>query len=182
MSAAVLGAGAAIGAAGSLMQGQAQATALDRAAQIQRQNAALDIQAGEQNAVLSTIHSNKQIGSITAAYGANGISADSGSALSVLAASVSGAELDRQNIMHGAKIRAINAENQAQMDEIGAQSAIRGSYLNAIAGVMTGGSKMFSNTQGVEPKYTPTTGHVDSGSDGGGIGELDEANVGEAGF
>lgn len=151
--------GSAFGAGGALIQGQAQANALDRAAEIERNNAALDIKTGEANAALSAIRSNKQIGSITAAYGANGIASDSGSALAVLAASTSNAELDRQNIMHGAKVRAVNYENQAVMDEIGAKSALQGSYFNAISSVMMGGSKAFGQGSGVSPgQYQSTTG------------------------
>lgn len=173
--------GSVFGAAGALMQGQAQASALDRAAEIQRNNARLDIQTGEANAALSAVRSNKQIGSITAAYGANGISSDSISALSVLAASTANAELDRQNIMHGAKVRAINYENQAAMDEIGAKSALQGSYLNAISSVMMGGSKFFSSSAGASPgQYKSTTGNeagLESG-DGAAVGEEEAATSG----
>lgn len=159
--------GSVFGAAGALVEGRAKADALDRAAEIERNNAALDIQTGEANAALSAIKSNKQIGSISAAYGANGISSDSISALSVLAASTSNAELDRQNIMHGAKVRAINYENQATMDEIGAKSALQGSYLNAISSVMMGGSKAFGQGSGDSPgHYSPSRGNAGAGDYG----------------
>ena len=116
-------AGGGVGAFGALQQGQDQSNALNRAAQIERNNAALDIQTGAANAELSSMNSNRRIGAISAAYGASGIASDSGSVLNVLAASTSNAELDRQNIMHGAKVRAVNYENQAVMDQIGATSA-----------------------------------------------------------
>lgn len=161
--------GSLTGAVGALVQGQAQANALDRAAQIERNNANLDIQTGEANAAISALRANKKIGSIVAGYGASGVSADSGSALAVLAASTANAELDRQNIIHGSKVRAINYENQAVMDEVGAKSALQGSYMNALSSVMMGGSKVFGNSAGVEPgRYTPTTGNgVASASDAG---------------
>lgn len=149
--------GSIFGAGGALIQGQSQANALDRAAEIERNNARLDIQTGEANAAISAIRSNKQIGAITAAYGANGIASDSGSALAVLAASTSSAELDRQNIMHGAKVRAINYENQAVMDEIGAKSALQGSYFNAISSIMMGGSKAFGGGAGASPEQYQST-------------------------
>ncbi len=166
-SEAIGGAGAGIGAFGALIQGQAQSNALDRAAQIERQNAELDIQAGQTNAAISSINSDKRMGAITAGYGASGVEANSGSALAVLAASTTNAELDRQNIIHGAKVRAINYENQASMDEVGAKSALQGSYMNAMASIVTGGAKVFGRGAGVSPgAYTPTTGN-DTGSYGG---------------
>lgn len=153
---AAQGIGSVVGAAGALVQGQAQANALDRAAEIERNNAALDIQAGEENAAISSIKSNQHIGAIQAGAGASGISQDSGSILDVLAASTANAELDRQNIMHGAKVRAINYENQAAMDEAGAKSAVQGSYFNALGSVLQGGSKVFGDSAGVSPgAYKP---------------------------
>jgi hypothetical protein len=161
---AAQGAGAVIGGVGAIMQAQAQASALDRAADIQRRNAQLDIQTGEANAAISAMNSNKKIGGIAAGYGAAGIAQDSGSVLAVMAGSASNAELDRQNIIHGYKVRAINYENQASMDEAGAKSAMQGGYLNAFASLVQGGTKAYSNSAGVAPgQYTP----IRHGSDNG---------------
>ncbi len=173
MAAAAGAGGAVVGSVGSLIQGQAQGAALDRAAQIQRQNAQLDIQTGEANAEISAINSNKKIGSITAGYGASGVATDSGSALAVLAASTSNAELDRQNIIHGAKVRAINYENQAAMDAVGAKSAVQGSYLNAFASLLGGGSKLWGQSAGVEPgQYSASQHGTDDGSLGASGGNM----------
>ncbi len=156
--------GSMTGAYGAIIQGQAQGNALDRAAEIERNNARLDIQTGEANAMLSSMRSDKAIGKISAAYGASGIASDSGSVLDVLAASTSNAELDRQNIMHGAKVRAVNYENQAAMDEMGAKSAVQGSYMNAFGSLIMGGSKAFGQGAGVQPGgYQPTTGNEAGG-------------------
>ncbi len=163
--------GSLFGAFGAIQQGQAQANALDRAADIERNNAALDIETGKANAELSSINSNKRIGAISAGYGASGVAADSGSVLDVLAASTSNAELDRQNIMHGAKVRAVNYENQAAMDEVGAKSALQGSYMNAFSSLLMGGSKAFGQSSGVSPgNYQPTV-----GSEAGGYAGEDTA-------
>ncbi len=154
--------GGGVSAFGALQQGQDQSAALDRAAKIERQNAALDIETGQANAELSSIQSNKRIGAISAGYGASGVASDSGSVLNVLAASTSNAELDRQNIMHGAKVRAVNYENQATMDDIGAMSAQKGSYMNAFASLLGAGSKMYGQSAGVEPgEYKPTVGSAE---------------------
>ena len=159
MSAELQALGGGVSAFGALQAGEDQSAALDRAAKIERNNAALDIQTGEANAELSSIHSNKAISAISAGYGASGIAADSGSVLNVLAASTSNAELDRQNIMHGAKVRAVNYENQATMDDIGANSARQGSYMNAFASLLGAGSKAWGQSAGVTPgTYTPTHG------------------------
>lgn len=169
--------GSLTGAAGAIIQGQAQANALDRAAAIERNNANLEIQTGEANAALSALHSNKKIGNIVAGYGSSGVAADSGSALAVLAASTANAELDRQNIIHGSKVRAINYENQAVMDEIGAKSALQGSYMNAFSSITMGGSKAFGNGAGASPgEYTPTTGNG-AGASGAGNGYAGESTA-----
>ncbi len=173
--------GSLTGGAGALMQGQAQANALDRAASIERNNAALDIQTGQTNAAISSMRSNKAIGGIAASYGANGIAGDSGSVLNELAASTSNAELDRQNIMHGAQVRAVNYQNQATMDDIGAQSALKGSYFNAISSVMMGGSKAWGQSAGVSPgDYQATTGGAE-GEAGASEGEAAAGDTAMAG-
>ncbi len=173
MSSELMAVGGGVSAFGALQQGQDQSATLDRAAKIERQNALLDIETGQANAELSSISSNKRIGAISASYGASGVAADSGSVLNVLAASTSNAELDRQNIIHGAKVRAVNYENAAAMDTIGSDSARKGSYMNAFASLLGAGSKMFGQSAGVAPgQYMPTRGangaydqYTDSGLD-----------------
>ncbi len=167
-------AGSMTGAAGSLYQGQAQADALDRAALIQRQNAALDLQTGQANADRMMIQADKKIGAETTGYAASGVSQDSGSVLAVLAASHANAELDKQNILHGAVVRATNYNNQATMDEVGAKSALQGSYLNALSSMVMGGSKAFGSSMGASTKYNPSTGNDEAGGDsveGGAVGD-----------
>lgn len=154
--------GSMFGAAGALYQGQAQSSALDRAALIQRQNAALDLQTGQANADRMMINANRKIGAATTGYAASGVTADSGSALAVLAASHANAELDKQNILHGAIVRATNYNNQASMDEAGAKSALQGSYMNAVSSLVMGGSKAFGASSGISSKYQGTK---DTGDD-----------------
>ena len=166
-------AGGVVGGVGALYTGQAESDALNRAATIQQQNAALDIQAGDVNAQMSAMRASRALGHITTAYGGNGVASDSGSALSVLAASSANAELEKQNILHGAKVRAINAENQASMDAVGAESALKGSYLSAFGSLIGGGAKAFGYSAGPDTtKYVAPNAHGQDASDlEGGVSE-----------
>lgn len=181
-------AGSTFGAIGDIYQGQAQSDALTRAATIQRQNAALDIESSQANADRQSIMANQKIGAATTGYAASGVTADSGSAMAVLAASHANAELDKQNILHGGIVRATNYNNQAAMDETGAESASKGSYLNAISSIVMGGSKAFGASAGASTQYNPMSdssgggeegvedGAVDDGAEAGG----EEAAAGDA--
>ncbi len=137
--------GIGFGAYGSLMQGQQTADLLDNQAKIQRSNADQDRLAAKANADRVMTLASKVEGKATAAYAASGVSSSSGSVLAVLGASASNAELDRQNIIHGGEVRAINAENQASLDELGSKHAIQASYFNALSSIFGGGSKMIGD-------------------------------------
>lgn len=128
------GVGTAVSAVGALYAGEMESSALQAQATIQGQNAQLDLDAGNANAARSQILSGQRIGSIQASAGASGVQ-QSGSVLSVMAASSMNAEMDRQNVLHGAQVKAIQAENQQSMDSAGAQSALMGGYLKAAGGV-----------------------------------------------
>jgi hypothetical protein len=71
------------------------------------------------------------------------------------------------------------------MDEIGAKSALQGSYMNAISSIMMGGSKVFGARAGV--KKTTTEDALDTedgsamGAEGASIGGEEAAGVGGAG-
>jgi hypothetical protein len=153
-------AGKVVGAAGAIMQGQAQAAALNAHADQQIQNAQEAENQGQFDAVRSDMNSGLKIGRITANYGASGVSASSGSVLDVLGASHMNAELDRQNILHGADVRAINFQNQASMDRVGATNAIQGSYWSALGQLGAGGADAYSKAYG---GATPTGGSGSSG-------------------
>lgn len=137
MAMGAMAAGRAVQAGGALYAGQSQAAALDAQAQIQQDNAAEDLAAGNLNAARTQITGQQKLGQIQGAAAAGGVK-ESGSVLDVMAASSMNSELDRQNVLHGAEIRSVNAENQATMDNIGAQSALTGSYFSAAGAVLTG--------------------------------------------
>lgn len=132
------GAGGAIGAIGSLVSGQSQADVLRNQASIQRNNATQAIVASKQNADRQVLISDKQIGSEKEQFAANGVAADSGSVLNVLAASSANAELDRQTILYGGQVRAINYENQASIDSLSADNALTASYYGAAGSAIKG--------------------------------------------
>lgn len=117
---------------GALYSGEMESAALNAQANLQMQNAGLDLEAGNANAAKSQIVSGQRIGAIQGSAAASGVT-QSGSVLSVLAASSMNAEMDRQNIIHGAQVKAVQAENQASMDKIGAQSSQTGSYMQAFS-------------------------------------------------
>lgn len=170
-------AGSMTGAAGSLYQGQAQSDALQRAADIQRQNAALDIESSQANADRQMISANQKIGAATTGYAASGVTGDSGSAMDVLAASHANAELDKQNILHGGIVRATNYNNQAAMDETGAESAMKGSYLNAVSSIVMGGSKAFGQGAGANTQYNPMSDSSGGSEDGVESGAVDDSGM-----
>lgn len=147
MQGASLGAGG-IGAIGALMQGQNTSDTLKYQAQIQTNNANDALVAASINANRNQIMAQKVIGEASAGYGASGVEASSGSVLSVMSASAANAELDRQNILYGGEIRAINARNQAHLDTIGAGNAVTASYFNALSGFAGGAVRGIGNTGG----------------------------------
>lgn len=155
-------AAAGLGAAGSIMQGQSTANALDAQSNLQLQNAQEAEEQGQFNATKQQITSGQKIGAITANFGASGVRSDSGSAIDVLSASNMNAELDRQNILHGADVKAINFENQASMDKLGADSAIKGSYWSALGTLGVGGASAWSKAYS---GATPQTGNNDGMAD-----------------
>ena len=148
MSSSTLTSFSGLGAVGAISQGAQTAATLRYQAQVQRNNADEALTAASLNANRQSIQAAKLIGAAKAGYGASGVSADSGSVMSVIAASAANAELDRQNILYGGEIRSINSMNQAHMDEIGATSAVNASYLNAATNLLTVGGQMYSQNMG----------------------------------
>lgn len=140
--------GVGFGAYGSLMQGQQTADLLDNQANIQRTNATQTRLAAAANSNRQMTMATKVEGRASASYAAAGVDSSSGSVLAVLGASAANAELDRQNILHGGEVRAINYENQASLDELGAKHAIQASYFNALSSIAGGGSKTIGNNMG----------------------------------
>ena len=144
----MLMAGGGLQAIGDISQGQTTSSVLNQQANIQMQNAANAKAAAALNANRQSIMAQKTLGGIQANFGASGVEGNSGSVLDVVAASASNAELDRQNILYGGEIKAINSENQASMDRFEASQAVSAGYLNAVAGVLTAGGKLYGSSLG----------------------------------
>jgi len=139
---AVSSIGGLVSAGGSLLKGRMTANTLNAQAEMQRVQAEEALQAGQYNAFRQELVAKQALGRAAAAYGAAGITSGSTSAQSVLMAGAMNAELDRQNIIHGSEINAINHENQASLDEFGGNSALEGSYFSAIGSVLGGSSSL----------------------------------------
>lgn len=145
---AIGAAGGMLGAAGALVKGQMTANSLLAQAKAQELQATEARQAGDYNAFRSQLGATAALGRAEAAYGASGVSSGSVSEQSVLMAGATNAELDRQNIIHGADIKAINYENEASLNRFGANSALQGSYFSAIGSLLGGSASALSNTVG----------------------------------
>lgn len=135
--------GGVISGIGSLYSGRATQNALDAQADINDENAQLDIQQGDYNAMRQGMVVSQKLGAMKAAYGANGVSSNSGSVLDVLQQSATNGEMDTQNILHGAAIKAVNYQNEASMERLGASNAVTASYINAFSSVAGGTASAF---------------------------------------
>lgn len=133
---------------GSLVQGQQTANQLDYNAQVQTNNANLALTAAASNAAKQSVSATRMLGNMSAGYAANGVTQTSGSVMAVMGASAANAELDRQNILYGGQVKAVNYENQASLDKTGATNAINASYFNALSSLVGGGAGMLGNTMG----------------------------------
>ena len=135
-------------AVGSLIAGQAESNSLNAQADLQIKNAAEAEAQGKFNAMKSGLSWDAKIGSMKADIGASGVSTTSGSAAAILGAAASNAEMDRLNILHGADLKAIQFENEASMERLGAKSAVLGGMFKAFGAVAGAGMKIYGMNQG----------------------------------
>lgn len=159
-AAAIAGIGAAAGVAGALYTGRATSDTLGAQAEINEANAELALEQGDYNSFRQGMKVSQHLGAIRAAYGGSGVAAGSGSVLAVLQASAMNGELDRQNIIHGAQVRAINYRNEAVLERAGASNAMTASYLNALASFGGSGARAFGQSAS---SYTPDVGTAEAG-------------------
>ncbi len=137
--------GGGIQAGGDILKGQMTANSLRAQAEQQRVQAEEATQAGQYNAFRSQLQATQVLGHNEAAYGASGVTSSSTSVNEVLRAGATNAELDRQNIIHGADIKAINYKNEASLEEFGANSALEGSYFAAIGDILGSSKGVIAN-------------------------------------
>jgi len=136
------GLGGVLGAYGNITAGNNQAAILERQAGLQTQYAGQALQAGSYNAYRQSILANRTLGAAKASYGASGVDSTSGSVMSVIGASAANAEIDRQNILYGAQIRATNYENQASIENIEAGEASQSGTLGAVGQLLGSAGSM----------------------------------------
>lgn len=135
-------------AAGSLIQGQMTSQSLNNQADLQDENALAVRAQAQSNADRQGLISSQKIGASDAAYGASGVTSNSGSVADVIGAGNANAEFDRLNTIHGGDMKAVTDENQATMDRFGAKSALIGSYWSAAGQIAGGtGSAISQNTK-----------------------------------
>lgn len=141
-------AGGVVGGLGAIYGGEQQASLLDAQANLANENAKVALEAGDYDAYRQEARARQQIGAQGAQFAASGVRMNSGSVLSVLGASAENAELDRQNIVNQSKIKAMNYQNQAVLDQSSAASAITAGYINGAASFLGAGGKYFGNSTG----------------------------------
>lgn len=147
-SAAMQGTGMLTGAFGDIVQGQTTSDLLNYQATIQGNNATEALQAAKYNSDREAMMAARTTGAAYAGYGAAGVESTSGSVMATMASSAANAELDRQNILYGGEIRAINYENQQSLDSFNADNAVKAGEFNAFASLIGGSGKMISQNIG----------------------------------
>lgn len=144
-------AGAGIGAAGAIMNGQSQAASAKYNSEVAQNNATIATQnaqyagaEGEAQAGAKEQQTRSQIGAITAAQGANGVDIGSGSNLDVKSSAEQLGQLDAINIRanaarqaYGYQTQATNEEAQSSLDKYEAEEA-------PVAGDISAGGSLLS--------------------------------------
>lgn len=135
--------GAAVKVVGALKQGDAESQAALHRAATDEHNAKVVQQQAEATALMHKENTKRIIGQTTAAYGASGISGDSGTALDVLSNSAQVAERDRQTILYKGRMNAMGYETDAQLERQTADNARSQSYKKAGGMVIEAASKAY---------------------------------------
>lgn len=133
---------------GALVQGQQTANQLNYDATVQTNNANLALSSAAANAAKQSMAATRMMGTMSTGFAANGVSQTSGGVQAAMASSAANAELDRQDILFGGQVKAVNYQNQASLDRVGASNAVKASYFNALSDVIGGGAGVLSNNIG----------------------------------
>lgn len=135
----------AVGAAGAIKQGNAEASAAKYNAGVAEtnaaqatQNALLASQAGSEQGFISSQRTRSEVGSILANQGASGVDVNSGSALDVRSSARELGELDALTVRsnatrqaYGYQTTATSEEGQAKLDKADATSDLTAGYINS---------------------------------------------------
>lgn len=142
--------GSVISAVGAISQGQAAAKSAEYQAQVARnnaiianQNADYAIKAGQTKAETASKKAAQQQGMIKAAFAANGIDVNSGSAVDVQVGQREAGKLDTETTMnnsqlqaYGYRSQAVNFQAEAGLHEAEASNAVTGSFFSAAGGLL----------------------------------------------
>src|SRR5687767_4811010 len=112
---ALMVAGGAVGAAGSMFGGMQQGAAYDDQAAFAERQAGLEGQAGAYERERLKSHNNRLLAGMRQQYSSSGIDPTSGSAREVLEDSAREAALDEEAVLFGAKLRADNSRFEARL-------------------------------------------------------------------
>jgi hypothetical protein len=149
-------AGAAISAYGAMQQSKAQAEAATYNANRSERDAQMSLEQAGAEASMLHRRTTQQQGSLIAAYGAAGVTAD-GSPTEVLRMSAENASLDEQTILYRGRVKATGYGDETTLNRMGAKTATEAGYYGAASSLLTGfgraGSSYTSASRG-----TPITG------------------------
>jgi len=168
--------GAGISAAGQYGQSQQQAQMYEDEATTADKNAELAAHEANYNAYRQSLASNQKIGSMEADYGASGVTADSGSVLEIIRQAHTNAELDRQSILYGGKIKQAEYEQRALAARTGAKNTKDSVGINMASALFNGGSRAAMNYGGGSNGYSSDGmssgyGNMSPMSNGGSFGQ-----------
>ncbi len=143
VAAAVVAAGAVVGAVGAEEKGASEQSAANYNANIAYTQAAQAKQEATENARRQRVSSEMQLGNMRAQYGASGVQME-GSALDVMQASASRAELDAQTIIHQGDMKAWAYQSNASMETFKGVQAAKEADFSAAGSLIGGGGKAAS--------------------------------------
>ena len=153
--------GSTIGAIGDIYSGNSKASALNTQATLNQENAQLATEQGQFNAMRVGMTAAQKMGTASAAYGASGVAANSGSVLDVLNTGAINSEMDVQNTLHGAAVKATAYENDASMEQLGASQAQTAGYLNALSSITMGAGNAFGESSSTASDAAESDGEGD---------------------
>lgn len=139
---------AAITAYSAVRAGQAQSQAAKYNQQIATQNATIAQQQGAAQATALHRKQVQQIGAAQAAFGASGVSSDSGSVADVLGDSIRQGTLDQLTAKYNAQVGAAGFQDNASLDQMNASNAMTSSYLSAAGAAANGAGQAYKMQSG----------------------------------
>lgn len=137
----IIGTAATVG--GSLMQASATKKAAEQSAQIATHNASVSLAQGQRDAEQQDRVNRRRAGEIHAAYGASGV-AWAGTPLDVFQDQETESEIEKQNILYKAQMRATGYTMEAARSRSTASSASTAGILGAVAGTAQGARSLYS--------------------------------------